>query len=55
MQFYGGKKRVRLKSPRFGRCGCGRYVDFQPNNERVENRQYKVLIKQEKEYGQDDD
>jgi hypothetical protein len=51
MRFYGGKKRVRKKAPRHGRCTCGKYIDQQPNNDRVNNRMHKVVSQSDKEYG----
>lgn len=50
---YGGRKHKTLKAPRYGRCGvCGKYVEIELKNDRVENKEYEIMRVVLKEYGE---
>ena len=52
---YGGSKSKTVYTPRSERCGvCGKCWDKIPKNERVNNRQYKIMKKADEEYGKEE-
>lgn len=53
MKPYGGRKHVIKWPPRYSRCRvCGKNFEFQLNNDRKNNKMYKVLSVERMEYGE---